>query len=76
MAKVKPPCRPSCPRRCPGCHNPDTCRDWRDYCAQKAEQDTVVHTALAEERLMDNYRVGILRDFNRRRNSRRNGRTL
>ncbi len=76
MARVKPPCRPNCPRRCPGCHNPETCPDWRDYCTRKAEQDAAVQAARAENNLMHNYRVGILREYTRRRNARRNGRTL
>lgn len=76
MPKIKPPCPPDCPRRSPGCHNPETCRNWHDYCAQKAEYDAVVYAARAEENLMNNYRVGILRDFTRRRNERCYGRKL
>ncbi|BAK99188.1 hypothetical protein OBV_19900 [Oscillibacter valericigenes Sjm18-20] len=76
MQKIKPPCHPDCPRRSPGCHNPETCRAWRDYCAQKAEYDAIARAARNEENLMYTYQAGILRKSARRRNVQCNGRKL
>jgi pyruvate-formate lyase-activating enzyme len=76
MPRVKPPCRPNCPRRCPGCHNPDTCRAWRDYCEKKAEYDATIRAVRGKEVLMYNYHVRVLQDYNRRRNAQCNGRKL
>lgn len=76
MARIKSPCTADCPRRSPSCHNPDTCPAWRDYCARKMVHDAAVRAARNEALLMYDYRGGILREFTRRMNLRREGRNL
>jgi len=55
MAKVKPPCRPNCPRRCPGCHNPETCPDWKTYLQRKSAYDSTMAAVRAEQNMMHDY---------------------
>lgn len=47
MDRLSTPCY-QCPRHCPGCHNPETCKAWAEYQRQKdiftAQRRAVVYT--------------------------------
>lgn len=64
MPKPKPNCG-ACQKRYPGCHNPETCKDWRDYIAAKAEWDARVKATRGVEVMMYGYKAGILREYTR-----------
>ena len=61
-----PPCLRDCPRRFPGCHDPETCKPWADYTAALDAYNARVRAARAEHALLVEYTKSKNRRLDRR----------
>lgn len=52
MRRPDPPCAAVCPRRSPGCHDPEVCPAWGEYQTALAEYKAIL---AAGRRAVDDY---------------------